>query len=427
MSHSQTPESNKQLLMVAWGISPRWGSEEAVGWDWLNSVPSGWTTTLLTASRGVEQILWGQKNDFIAPSLISVESHRKSWKLKTKKTGFLMRMELWCAYWHDMNLMRNHACEIVKNKKINLIHQTTIATWRCGMPFHSLGLPTVWGPIGGSEPFPWRYLFETSPLNWFYEGSRSLTGWLSRRRKMVIESAKQVDVVIATNRQTEELLRSLGRTKPILRQPMVISVERFQEIQRARRIRDQKCLKIIGAGTIEGRKGFALTIKALAKLKNKGIPFEYTIAGNGFELKKLKSLVKNLDLEKQVFFPGGLGSQAYVRKLNESHVFCFPSLRDNSPLSLLEAMAAGCVPIVLDNGGPAEAVDSECGFVLPLECPKQTIDRIQSVLSSIWSNQSLLNDLSRNAIKNIEARFLANRIPDVMAKAYSLAIENFRM
>jgi glycosyltransferase involved in cell wall biosynthesis len=418
---------SKNLLMVAWGLSPRWGSEEAMGWHWLANVPPGWSTTLLTARRGAEQVQWGQQNNLIASSLCAIETPKKAWRLRTQKMGFGMRMELWWAYWRDMRFMQSHAKSLIKIGNFDLIHQTTIATWRCGMPFHSLGLPTVWGPIGGSEPFPWRYLFETSPLNWFYEAGRSLTSLLARKKSEILNSIKEVDVVISTNRQTEQLLRSLGRIKPILRQPMVMSIERFQEIQHARRNKDQKCLKIIGAGTIEGRKGFALTIKALAKLKNKGIPFEYTIAGNGFELEKLKSLVKNLDLEKQVFFPGGLDSEAYIQKLNESHVFCFPSLRDNSPLSLLEAMAAGCVPIVLDNGGPAEAVDSKCGFVLPLECPRLTIDRIQSVLSSIWSNQSLLNGLSRNAIKNVEARFLANRIPDVMAKAYSLALENFRM
>jgi glycosyltransferase involved in cell wall biosynthesis len=414
---------NKQLLMVAWGISPRWGSEDAVGWNWLKNIPPGWSTTLLTSRRGAEEVLWGQQNNQLAPSLKSLEMPDGAWKLKSRKMGFLLRMELWRSYSYDLKLFKDHAKRLVQSTGIDLIHQTTVATWRCGMPFYSLKIPTVWGPIGGSEPFPWRYLAQTSMLNWLYEGGRSLSGFLAQNHRSVVESVREVDVIIATNRQTEDLLRSLGRVKPVLRQPMVISSERFQKIRQSAQPKRQNLLKIISGGTIEGRKGFALTIRALSELKKQGIPFEFTITGSGFESEKLKALARECGIHNEVLFEPALCSAEYIKRLSESHIFCFPSLRDNSPVTLIEAMASGCVPIVLNNGGPAEAVNSDCGFVLPLESPDNTIKRICDVMSLLWEHEDLRVGLSSNAVEQVAQRYLENRISQVLAEAYSLALE----
>lgn len=416
----------KPLLMVAWGVSPRWGSEEAVGWNWLANVPQPWSTTLLTSRRGAEQIRWGQDHNIHAPSLASVETPANLWTIRPRKMGLLLKVDLWRAYWSDLLLMKRHAERITKSRKFDLIHHTTIATWRCGMPFHSLGIPTVWGPVGGSETFPWRYLFQTSPLNWVYEGARAATGLLARVNPAVVKAIRNVDVVITTNKETEVLFRALGRVKPLIRQPNVISNSRFEEIQQASRTKSWERLKIVSGGTVEGRKGLALTIEALSHLKRHHIPFEFVVAGDGFESVGLKALVREKKLDAEVCFTGALEPHAYFRKLSESHVFSFPSLRDNSPMALIEAMAAGCVPIVLDAGGPAEVVDSECGFVLPIESPSKTVARIGHHLAEIWRNRPRFSYLSSSAVTKVSTRFLASRIPDILTEVYSLAEETHK-
>jgi glycosyltransferase involved in cell wall biosynthesis len=294
------------------------------------------------------------------------------------------------------------------------------------MPFHSMGVPTVWGPIGGCEPFPWKYAFETSVLNWLFEGGRNLTDHLAKKKQSVLESLNEVDVIITTNRQTEDFLLSMGRKKPVLRQPMVISHERFKKIRESVTNKANDFLKIISGGSIEGRKGFALTIKALAKLKKMGIPFQFTVTGRGIEVQKLRNLANGLGLSREVSFETNLDSDSYIKKLAESHIFCFPSLRDNSPVTLIEAMAAGCVPIVLDNGGPSEAVNSNCGIILPLETPRETIEKILISLIRLNSNRDLLNSYSAKALEVVRERYLDDRIGKTMSNAYTLAIETHR-
>lgn len=413
----------KKLLMIASTISPRWGSEGAVGWCWLRKIPTPWEADILTTKECASEIRWGIRNGHTIPFLKTIESPPLSWKFK-HKNKFLARLNEVLKYSYNLKQFKKIAKDEQFLSQFDIIHQTTIATWMQGMPFHSLGVPTVWGPIGGGEQFPWKYLFETSFINWIFEGGRLLSSKIAQLKSIVVSSVKNVDVIICTNKQTEGLLRSMGRTKPIVLQPMVISNERFHQIHSSVKKKASSTLKIISGGSIEGRKGFALTIKALKKLKQSGIPFEFTVAGQGMELTHLSRLVGSLGLEGEVFFETDLDTNSYIKKLCESHVFCFPSLRDNSPLTLIEGMAAECVPIVLDNGGPSEAVNSNCGYVLPLESPQETIKKISDILSYLHFNRMYMNCLIKNGVDRIRSIYIDDCITKIMRCSYDLALES---
>lgn len=413
----------RQLLMVASTVSPRWGSEGAVGWNWLAKVPSEWQTTLVTSRECADEVRWGLNHGLDIPTLDQLASPRKSWCVYPRNK-FLVRINEWAKFRYNLHSLRDTVERIIHANGYSLIHQTTIASWRAGMPFHRLGLPSVWGPIGGGEPFPWRYASQTSFVNWIFEGGRSLSTLAASITPRVLSAVREVDIIIVTNRQTEEKLRSLGRTKPILRQPMVITQQRYNAIRREVGTKCDEKIRIISGGSVEGRKGFALTIRAMSKLKACGINADFTITGHGMELPKLRELARKCGVADCVHFEQDLDSIGFVRKLAQSHIFCFPSLRDNSPVTLLEAMAAGCVPIVLDNGGPSETVDEACGFVLPLETPARTVSRIADIIAQLAQQKSRRFKLSQSAQTKVEKSFLDQRISQVMSNAYSAAIRS---
>lgn len=410
----------KKLLMIASTVSPRWGSEGGVGWNWLANVPQGWSTTLLTSPECAEEVRWGRKNGREARTLDSLCSPEKSWRA-APRNRLLARLNEWLKFRHNLRELQGEAERLAATEKFSVVHQTTIASWMCGMPSHALGIPSVWGPIGGGETFPWRYATETSATTWVFEGGRSCAAALARSNRMIRRAVREVDVIIATNRDTEQMLVRMGRKKPILRQPMVIGRERYEAIRAAVRPKGREKLRVMAGGSVEGRKGIALTIKALRQLA--GVPFEFTVTGHGMELEKLRQLTRECGVSGDVRFETDLGPDAYIRKLAESHVFCFPSLRDNSPVTLVEAMAAGCIPVVLDNGGPAEAVAEGCGFRLPVENPSATIGRITATLQEIWAAPGDLAAMADKATQRVKENYLESGIGSVMAKAYDMALE----
>ena len=177
---------------------------------------------------------------------------------------------------------------------------------------------------------------------------------------------------------------------------------------------------------MEDRKGYRLLLHAVHKLVfTAQIPIHLVIGGQGLELDTLKLLVRQLDLCSHVTFQPTLSTSAFYSTLRSSHVFAFPSLRDNSPITLLEAMAAGCVPLVLCNGGPGDVVKSRFGVVLSLKTPEATINEIATELERLWRDEKCTSNLSRQAVAEIRERYLACHLQKTLSQAYALASRTY--
>jgi glycosyltransferase involved in cell wall biosynthesis len=57
---------------------------------------------------------------------------------------------------------------------------------------------------------------------------------------------------------------------------------------------------------------------------------------------------------------------------------------------MMEAMLAGCVPVVADRGGPGEIVTDECGFRIPVTSPDQMVNDLCDTILHIDSHRDLL-------------------------------------
>jgi glycosyltransferase involved in cell wall biosynthesis len=88
--------------------------------------------------------------------------------------------------------------------------------------------------------------------------------------------------------------------------------------------------------------------------------FDLRIAGNGSRERALHHLAGPLP----VTFLGWLATADLDRELERTHVYVSTSLSDSTSVSLLEAMAAGCLPVVSDIPANREWVrDSETGLL----------------------------------------------------------------
>lgn len=94
-----------------------------------------------------------------------------------------------------------------------------------------------------------------------------------------------------------------------------------------------------------------LILKAFAVLKQKNIPFNLTIIGDGIELKKLKSLAQELKIKNEVDFVGRIDNNDIPAYLQKSNFYISMPSTEGVSASLFEAMACGCFPIVSDLPG----------------------------------------------------------------------------
>jgi glycosyltransferase involved in cell wall biosynthesis len=129
-----------------------------------------------------------------------------------------------------------------------------------------------------------------------------------------------------------------------------------------------RLLRILYLGRItDEQKRVYLFPKILEALKKSGIPFRWTIAGEGGQRASLERLMASSESGCEVLFPGPLPNTRVPALLENHDVFLLASEAEGLPISLLEAMAHGVVPVVSDlESGIRDVVDATNGRLVPV-------------------------------------------------------------
>jgi L-malate glycosyltransferase len=158
------------------------------------------------------------------------------------------------------------------------------------------------------------------------------------------------------------------------------------------------------------RKGVQRFIEAIP-----GMPhdWEYVIAGDGPQLPRLKELAKRLRVP--VRFIGFVDAHTLRGYYEEARILVFPSIRENFPMVLLEAMDAGCAVITTDAEGCGEVV-GKAGLVVK----KDDAQQIRSALRKLMGDPRLCEDLRRKAMARADL-FRWPRIASLYRDAFASA------
>ncbi len=131
------------------------------------------------------------------------------------------------------------------------------------------------------------------------------------------------------------------------------------------------------------------------------------------------SIVNEGGLQERVRFLGVVESEAKRSLLYETHVFVLPTYFDEGqPLSILEAMAAGCVVVSTHKGAIPETVqDGQTGFIVPSGEPRAIAERIVSLSRDRdgWSRMALA------ARERYERHYTTERFLQRMSDVFSQA------
>lgn len=115
---------------------------------------------------------------------------------------------------------------------------------------------------------------------------------------------------------------------------------------------------IVSFSRIDKNKNLILLVKALSELKKRH-KFKVAVAGDGDQLDNIKEAVSEFGLNEEVVFLGYISDvKEKIDLLTRSKIFVSCSRGEGFPISLLEAMDCGCVPVVSDVGDITDVVES---------------------------------------------------------------------
>ncbi|WP_047145836.1 glycosyltransferase [Aquamicrobium sp. LC103] len=113
---------------------------------------------------------------------------------------------------------------------------------------------------------------------------------------------------------------------------------------------------------LDPRKGVFEFVEAICDMRDAGLPVKGRIMGGStaeLTVEDLKRHVSESGLDDLIEVTGPVGGGEKSRQLAATGIFLYLSRHDLAPLVLIEAMAHGCVPLVLDVGGIAEMMGAE--------------------------------------------------------------------
>src|SRR5262249_34858853 len=143
-------------------------------------------------------------------------------------------------------------------------------------------------------------------------------------------------------------------------------------------------------------KGTDILVEAAADLVRAGrVAIE--IFGDGPERPRLERMVAGFGLTSGIEFAGFVDHRELQNPLCRAQVLGFPSVREFGGTVVLEAMALGLVPIVVDYGGPGELTTHDTGIKVPLGSRADIVRGLRAALERIAADPYRLRDLSIRA------------------------------
>jgi glycosyltransferase involved in cell wall biosynthesis len=127
-------------------------------------------------------------------------------------------------------------------------------------------------------------------------------------------------------------------------------------------------LRILYLGRLEqDQKRVRLFPEILRQICDSGMPFHWTIAGAGQERGFLETNLKTSSPDQTISFAGSVRYTDVPAMMKQHDIFLLASDYEGLPLSLLEAMGQGLVPVASDlESGIREVMDKTTGVLVPV-------------------------------------------------------------
>jgi len=339
------------------------------------------------------------------------------------------RLQSWARYlaWTQQSLEIARA--LTAQQPFHIAHHVTYSSWRVPSPLWRLDLPLIWGPVGGAAEYPSHLLGKLATRSAIYELMRRLSNRQATRSSALRHCAQNSAAVIASNKETfDKLLALRCRSNGMhLLFPTFFTdqqVAMFRCDPRDKPPADP--IRLFAGGNIIGSKGLVFALEALQIAAQRGIKWRLVVGGYGPEVPFLKKRARALGIEDWVEFHMGFSGAEYSSKLKESHVFILPSFRENAGITMLEAMLAGCVPVIVDASAQAGVVNDSCGFKIPVGKAADISKGLASAVCLLTEQPQLRIEMGRTASEWVAASFREDSYMSNINRIYAGALQKRR-
>lgn len=415
--------SKPSILAIAEAANPEWVSVPLVGWSLVSALRKTAEVHVVTQVRNRDAFLRAgmvEGQDFTA--IDSEALARPLWRLgKRLRMGegkgwtTLQLIDGVMSYPYFERLVWRAFGARIRAGEFDIVHRITplspTVSSSMAPKCARAGVPFVLGPLNGGVPWPPGFDAERRREREFLSYVRSGYKVLPGRRATL----RAASAILVGSRYTESEVPADLRDRCVYLPENAVDPERFDATSKAP-----------GTGPLRGAflgrmvpyKGPDMLMEAAAPLLRDG-RMELDMIGDGPMLPDLRAMAENLGVSQAVTFHGWVAHREVQDRLRGAHLLTFPSIREFGGGVVLEAMALGVAPLVVDYAGPGELVQPGTGYKVPIGPRPEIVRALRDKLEELSGDLPAILQTGQLARALVESRFTWARKAEQIGQVYA--------
>ena len=405
--------STKKILIIAYACEPNRTSEPGVGWNFSKEMSKYSKITVLTRLNNKIHI-----DNYQCKNMTFIYYDLPSFFLFFKKripfgTQFYYLFWQLGAYFK----IKGHT----KKSKYDLLHHLNFSINWNPPPFFLVNIPYVWGPVGGADIVPFKFIKYMGISAFVNEKIFYLINLYRKFIFNLISRKENPNTLVLRTNSALKIFR-----KRSFKNIFVVSETASEEIKSLsysfKKFNGE--INAICIGRMNYWKGFFSAVKGFHLFVKNGGVGKLELYGDGPDLKKIKIYIKENNLNNRILIKGFVNNSQIKSVLLKSNILIHPSFRDGGSWSIMEAMSYGLPVICLDTSGPKDMVTKDCGILIKPKNKNQVINDIGNALTKLQKDPDLYDIYSKNAFDRISKEYCWSRRGEQMKEAYLYTLKS---
>ena len=411
-----------RVLMEAFACMPGEGSEGGVGWNMARGMAEHHDVWVLTYEGWRAQIeaelarqpVPGLHFEYVA---LPVEPQRfRTGRIHRRGVREQVHYLAW-QWVAERAAKRLHA-----TIGFDLAHHATFVKYWKPSAVARLGIPFIWGPVGGGESAPRSFYPAYSRPGRVEERMRDVARAWMEQTDILGYTAANATLSFATTEETARRLRKLG-THPIeIRSAIGLSRPVIEELAQTPPLGNGP-VRFLCIGRQIPFKGFRFALQAFARARALAPEAfreaELWMVGDGSEHARLVSEAEALGIAASVRFTGYVPRAEVLRFLGQTHALIHPSLHESGGGVCLEAMGAGRPVLGFALGGTAIHVPPGAGVLVEATEPASAVAALAASMVEIEADRDGARQMGATGRRVVSREFAWDDKVLAMAQTYA--------
>ncbi|MDQ2093173.1 glycosyltransferase family 4 protein [Rhodalgimonas zhirmunskyi] len=409
-----------RVLVIAEAANPEWVSVPLVGWSLATALRDVADVHIVTQVRNREAFL--RAGEVEGESFTAIDSEalaRPMWKLGEAlrmgqgKGWTMMQAVAALSYPHFERLVWKTFGADLEAGRFDVVHRVTPLSPTAPSPLAAkcagVGVPFVMGPLNGGVPWPKGFDAERRREKEWLSYLRGAYKALPGRRATL----RHASAIITGSRHTASEVPDAFAEKCVYIPENGIDPARFSLVADPQ----GDVLRACFVGRMVPYKGPDMLLEAALPLLKAG-RMRIEMIGDGPMLPGLKAFAEAEGVAGQIGFHGWLAHERVQEVMAGCHLLSFPSVREFGGGVVLEAMALGVVPMIVDYAGPGELVDARLGIKVAIGTRAEIVEGFGAALRRAAESPQALCRMSAAGRDEIAARFTWARKAEQVREVY---------